>query len=74
MAVKSKTVYIAACDVTGCGAVYGENPEWAYHFDTPEAATAWIEGGNGWTKDGSRLICPASDHAHDRDRIPGVLL
>ncbi|MFJ9101373.1 hypothetical protein ACIRJM_23230 [Streptomyces sp. NPDC102405] len=74
MAVRSRLVYIAACDVPRCGAVYGEDPEWAYHFDTPEAATAWVEGGNGWTRDGDRLICPAPDRAHDQARMPGLLI
>ena len=72
MAVKSKTVYIASCDV--CGARYGEDPDFAYHFDTPAAATAWVEGGNGWLKDGDRLICDASDRVHDQARMPGLLL
>jgi len=74
MAVRSKLVYIAACDIPGCQAVYGEDPEWAYHFDTAEAATAWVEGGNGWTRDGEQLICPVGDRVHDQARIPQVAL
>jgi hypothetical protein len=74
MAVRSKVVYIAACDIPGCHEVYGEDPEWAYHFDTREAALARVEGGTGWTKDGDRLICPADDRTHDQARIPGLLL
>jgi len=74
MAVTSKLVYIAACDITGCDAVYGEDPQWAAHFDTAEAALAWIEGGNGWVRDGGQLICPAADRAHDQARMPGLLL
>ena len=74
MAVASKVVYIAACDVTGCGVRYGEDPEFAYHFDTAEAALAWVDDGTSWVKDGDRLICPADDQAHDQARIPGLLL
>jgi len=74
MAVRSKLVWIAACDVTGCKAVYGEDPEWAAHFDTVEAATAWVEDGTGWTSDSGQLICPAADRAHDQARMPGLLL
>ena len=74
MAVASKVVFIAACDIPGCGARYGGDPEFAYHFDTAAAALAWVEGGNGWLKDGDRLICPATDRAHDQARIPGLLL
>ncbi|MEV0556311.1 hypothetical protein AB0I27_23015 [Streptomyces sp. NPDC050597] len=74
MAVQSKLVYIAACDIPDCGTVHGEDPDWAYHFDSPEAATAWVEDGGGWTVDGGRLICPAADRAHDQARIPGLRL
>lgn len=72
MAVKSKVVYIAACDITDCNAVYGDDPEWAYHFDTPEAAAAWVDDGTGWSRHDGRLICSAGDSAHDEARIPGV--
>ncbi|MDQ0758762.1 hypothetical protein [Streptomyces canus] len=74
MAVKQKVVYIAACDIPDCGAVYGEDPEWAYHFDSPEAATAWVDDGTGWAKDGDRLICSADDRTHDQARMPGLLI
>jgi hypothetical protein len=74
MAVRSKLVYIAACDIASCGAVYGEDPEWAYHFDTAEAALAWVDEGTGWTVDDGRLICQADDRAHDQARMPGLLL
>ncbi|WP_409469124.1 hypothetical protein [Streptomyces sp. HC307] len=72
MAVKAKTVYIAVCDL--CGAAYGEDEQWEYHFDTPNDALAWVEGGTGWLKDGDQLICDAPDDRHDQARIPGVLL
>jgi hypothetical protein len=74
MAVRSKLVYIAACDIPDCEAVYGDDPEFAYHFDTAEAALAWVDDGNGWTVDGDRLICPQDDRAHDQARVPGLLL
>lgn len=74
MAIKSKTVWIAACDIGGCATVWGDDPESAYYFDTSEAATAWVDEGTGWTVDGTRLICPAPDRAHDQARMPGVLL
>lgn len=74
MAVQSKRVYIAACDVTGCSAVYGEDPEFAYHFDTEAAALAWVDEGTGWTVDSGQLTCPVDDRAHDQARIPGLLL
>src|SRR5438128_816826 len=64
MAVHSKLVYIAACDVTGCGAVYGEDPEWAYHFDTPEAALAAVADSETWIRVDGQLICPSSDRPH----------
>jgi hypothetical protein len=74
MAVTSKTVWIAACDITGCRAVYGEDPEWAHHFDTREAALARVEDSGTWDSVDGRLICPASDRKHDQARMPGLLL
>ncbi len=74
MAVVQKLVFIAACDTPGCKAVYGEDPEWAYHFDTADSALAWVDDGTGWVKDGDRLICSADDRAHDQARMPGLLI
>jgi hypothetical protein len=74
MAVTPKLVYIAACDVTGCRAVYGEDPEWAWHYGTPEAALASIVDSGTWNRVDGQIICPSSDRAHDQARMPGLLL
>ncbi|MFH8531593.1 hypothetical protein ACH4GE_24620 [Streptomyces tendae] len=73
MAVQAKTVYIAACDL--CGLAFGQDLEDVdYHFDTAQAALAYATDSDRWITSGGRLICPASDQAHDQARIPGVLL
>jgi len=74
MAVNSKLVYVAACDVTGCKAVYGEDPDWAYHYGSREAALASVADSETWNRVDGQLICPSSDRIHDQARMPGLLL
>ena len=74
MAIKSKTVWIAACDIDGCDSVYGEEPDWAYHFGSQAAAVDSVADSESWIRVDGSLICPSSDRVHDQARMPGVLV
>ena len=74
MAVNSKLVWLAACDVADCEGVYGEDPEWAYHYGSQGAALAAVADSETWIRVDGQLICPSSDRTHDQARMPGLLL
>lgn len=65
MATRQLACYIAVCDVPGCKVEPGE----FYHWDNPEQAIEYTAEEEDWTLTvAGRLVCGASDQAHDAVR------